>query len=276
MTKLAMQRTKINDTTLEILDKGAGEPIVFVHGAMGDECAAVLQEPALADHYRLIHYHRRGWGNSERPDPPPMMSQQAADCRAVMQHLGVERAHLVGQSDGGVVVLQVALDFPETVQSLALLEPGVPSLLLNAPAFTAVLAKVVALYEAGDKVGAMDVFGQEVIGENYRTVLDQTLPPGYFERWVADADTIFQYEGAGFEAWPFTPTEAALITQPVLNMCGVNTQPYLRDIYETIQRWLPHAENFVLSDATHAMLQTNPKGAAARLADFCARHPIAG
>lgn len=276
MTKLAMQRVKINDTALEILDKGAGEPIVFVHGAMGDECAAVLKEPALADHYRLIHYYRRGWGDSERPDPPPAMPQQAADCRAVMHHLGVERAHLVGQSDGGVVVLQVALDFPETVQSLALLEPAVPSLIFNAPAFSAVLAKVVALYEAGDKAGAMDVFGREVIGENYRTVLDQTLPAGYFERWVADADTIFQYEGAGFEAWTFTPTEAALITQPVLNMRGANTQPYFREIYETIQQWLSHAEHVILPNATHAMLQTNPKGAAERLADFFARNSISG
>ena len=100
MTWQAMQRTKINGMELEIRDRGSGEPVVFVHGGMGEECAAVLAEPALADRFRLIHYHRRGYGNSEAPKAPVSISQQAADCRAVMRHLGVERAHCVGQSYG--------------------------------------------------------------------------------------------------------------------------------------------------------------------------------
>jgi len=276
MTLPAMQRTKINDVELEVKDCGSGEPVVFVHGSMGDECFAVLEEPVLADHYRLIHYHRRGWGESEPLRAPLSMAQQAADCRAVMRHLGVERAHLVGQSYGGRILLQMALDIPDTVHSLALLEPGLSSILFNAPAFGAVMAKAVSLYEAGDKAGAMELFGQTVIGPDFHAVLDQTLPPGYFARWVADADTFFQCDAPAMQPWTFTREDAARITQPVLNMRGADTQPYFREIYETLQAWLPHAENVILPDATHAMLQTNPKGAAARLADFFARHPLTG
>lgn len=132
-------------------------------------------------------------------------------------------------------------------------------------------AKATSLYESGDKAGAMDIFGKEVCGADYRTVFDQTLPAGWFERWVADADTLFHYEVA---AWTFTPEEAARITQPVLNMRGANTTSYFQEIYETIGAWLPHAENFVVPQATHAMLQTNPKGAAERLASFFARYPL--
>src|SRR5690242_6686651 len=106
MTLQAMERTQINGVALEVRARGSGEPVVFVHGAMGDECVAVLSEPLLANHYRLIDYHRRGWGNSERLAAPLSIEQQAADCRAVMQHFGVERAHLVGQSYGGVILLQ--------------------------------------------------------------------------------------------------------------------------------------------------------------------------
>jgi pimeloyl-ACP methyl ester carboxylesterase len=101
MTWQAMQRTEINGVELEIWDRGSGEPVVFVHGSMGDECAAVLGEPALANRFRLIHYHRRGYGNSEGSEAPVSIPQQAADCRAVLQHLGVERAHCAGQSYGG-------------------------------------------------------------------------------------------------------------------------------------------------------------------------------
>ena len=55
-----MQLSKINGVSLEIRDQGSGEPVVFVHGGMGDECAAVLIEPILTNQYRLIDYHRRG------------------------------------------------------------------------------------------------------------------------------------------------------------------------------------------------------------------------
>src|SRR3989304_1701633 len=134
MTGEAMQLADINGAQLEIRERGSGEPVVFVHGGMGDECAAVVKEPALANRYRPIDYHRRGWGNSSRAEGPVSIAQQVADCRAVIEHLGVQRAHFVGQSYGGVIVLQLALDAPEAVHSLAVLEPGLPSVLFNSPA----------------------------------------------------------------------------------------------------------------------------------------------
>lgn len=268
MTLQAMQRTKINGVELEIRVVGSGEPILFVHGAMGDECAAVLTEPTLANRYRLIDYHRRGWGNSERPESPVSISQQAADCRALMKHLGFERAHFVGQSYGGVILLQVALDAPDAVHSLALLEPALPSVLLNSPAFGAIAVKAGSMYESGDKTGAIETFGQEVGGDDYRAIFDRTLPSGYFERWVGDADTMFQFDMPALQLWNFTREDAARITQPVLNLTGVNTTDYFREIHETVRTWLPHAENYKLPNATHCMLQTNPKGVAERLESF--------
>ncbi len=272
----AMEHIEINGAKLETLDRGAGEPVVFIHGAMGDECFAVLEEPALTDSYRLIHYHRRGWGESECPETPVSTEQQSADCQALLRHLGIGRAHFVGQSGGGVVILQVALDAPEIVHSLALLEPALPSVLFNSPEFGAVAEKAVSSYESGDKAGAVDAFGQEVAGSDFRAVFDQTLPHGHFERWVADADTLFQADFPAYPQWTFGPKEAARITLPTLNMRGANTRSYFREIYETVRTWLPHAENFVLPNATHAMLQTNPKGAAERLASFFSSHRLPG
>lgn len=274
MNLKTMQLTKINGVSLEIRDQGSGEPIVFVHGGMGDECAAVLNEPVLSDQFRLIDYHRRGWGNSEHFDAPLSIEQMAADCRAVMHHLGVERAHLVGQSYGGLILLQMALDAPEASHTLALLEPGLPSILFNSPEFTKMAADVTPLYESGDKTEALNSFGREVAGDDYRTVFDQTLPPGYFERWVGDADTLFQIDMPALESWTFTRDDAARISQPVLNMTGANTQPYFQEIHETIRSWLPHAENHVLPNATHAMLQMNPLGAAERLVSFFSSHQL--
>jgi pimeloyl-ACP methyl ester carboxylesterase len=276
MTQEAMQRTEINGAELEIGDRGSGEPVVFVHGGMGDECAAVVKEPALAGHYRVIDYHRRGWGNSSCPAVPVSIEQQSADCRALIDHLGVQRAHFVGQSYGGVIILQLALDAPEAVHSLALLEPALPSVLFKSVEFGAMFEKAGFKYGSGDKAGAIETFATEVGGADFRAAFDQTLPPGHFERWVAAADTMFQAEKGSLDEWSFTSEDAARITQPVLNMMGVNTRPYFREIYDTVRTWLPRAENVELPDATHAMLQTNPRGAAERLAAFFSRHRMQG
>ncbi|HEX3034688.1 MAG TPA: alpha/beta hydrolase [Thermodesulfobacteriota bacterium] len=270
----ALQSTEINGVELETWDRGSGEPIMFVHGAMGDECAAVLIEPTLTNQFRLIHYHRRGWGNSERPESPVSISQQAADCRAIMHHLGVERAHFVGQSYGGIILLQIALDAPDAVHSLALLEPALPSVFFNSPAFGAIAAKAGSMYESGDKAGAIETFAREVGGDDYRMIFDRTLPSGYFERWVADADTIFQLDMPALQQWNFTREDAARITQPVLNLSGANTTDYFHEAHETVRTWLPQAENYKLPNATHCMLQTNPKGVAERLASFFLRHRL--
>ena len=125
------QPVEINGVAIEIRDRGSGEPIVLVHGSMGDELAAVLTQPVLADRYRLVDYHRRGYGRSECTQMPVSIEQQSADCRAIMQHLGIERAHFVGQSYGGVIILQVARDAPEAVHTLALLEPALPSVMFS-------------------------------------------------------------------------------------------------------------------------------------------------
>ena len=276
MTQEAMQRTEINGAQLEIRERGSGEPVVFVHGGMGDECAAVVKEPALASRYRLIDYHRRGWGNSSRAEGPVSIAQQVADCRAVIEHLGVQRAHFVGQSYGGVILLQLALDAPEAVHSLALLEPALPSVLFNSPEFGAVGEKAGSMYESGDKAGAVGAFAREVGGDDFRAAFDRTLPPGHFERWVAAADTFFQSEFPALQAWTFTSEDASRITRPVLNMTGANTRSYLREVYDTVRTWLPQAENVELPNATHCMLQTNPKGAAECLAGFFSRHPLQG
>ena len=272
MTCPVMQRAYINGVALELQDRGSGEPVIFVHGSMGDECAAILTQPLLAETYRLIHYHRRGYGESECPERPVSIVQQSADCQAVMRHVGVERAHMVGQSYGAVVLLQVALDAPDMVHSLTLIEPPLPSVLFSSLAFNGMVAKIMLLYAAGQKVEALDAFAQSVISADYRRVFDQNLPSGAFDRWVADVDMIFQSDLPALQTWQFTEAEALRISQPVLNMAGANSASFLRDVHNTLQRWWPHAEAFVMANVSHSLMQMNPQGTAERLASFFSRH----
>jgi pimeloyl-ACP methyl ester carboxylesterase len=120
-----LERARTDGAELEYEVSGTGDPVVFIHGAfIADTFRPLLAEPSLAGHYRLILYHRRGYAGSSRASGPVSVAQEAADCRALLRHLGMDRAHVVGHSYGGDVALQLALDTPRVVYSLALLEPG--------------------------------------------------------------------------------------------------------------------------------------------------------
>ena len=112
-TSLRTLRVDTDGAQLEIRARGEGEPVVFIHGSMPDECAAVVKEPALVKHFRVIDYHRRGWGRQSPAVGPVSIGQGVEDCKAILRHLRVERAHFAGQSSGGAVVLQLALDVPQ-------------------------------------------------------------------------------------------------------------------------------------------------------------------
>jgi pimeloyl-ACP methyl ester carboxylesterase len=120
-----LERARTEGAELEYEVSGTGEPVVFIHGAfIADMFRPLLAEPSLAGRYQLILYHRRGYAGSSRTSGPISVARQAADCRDLLRHLGVERAHVMGHSYGGAVALQLALDTPGVAHSLALLEPG--------------------------------------------------------------------------------------------------------------------------------------------------------
>ena len=201
------------------------------------------------------------------------MEQQAADCRALLRHRGVARAHLVGHSFGGCVALQLALEAPELVHSLALLEPGL-MVGASAQAYRAALERGRQRYrEAGAPV-AVDEF-LEARWPGYRARLGQ-VRPGAVEQAVADAATWFESDLPAGLDWSFSETEARRITQPILSVLGEQSDALWSRFGEThrlLLTWLPHAEGFVLPGATHFLQLQNPRGMAGGLTAFFARHP---
>jgi pimeloyl-ACP methyl ester carboxylesterase len=270
------QRLSVEGTELEYEVVGAGEPVVLIHGALlADPYAPLCAEPALS-HYRLVRYHRRGYAGSSRVSAPFSIAQQAADCRALLRHLDIERAHVVGHSTGGVMALRLALDVPEVVHSLILLEPA----LVDVPSgaiLGEVLGPVMQRYGAGDKEGAVDSFLRWAIGSDYRTWLDPMIP-GAYDQILADADTFFGVELPSLQEWFFTREDAGRISQPVLGVFGSDSGsiwPGWDEVHERLREWLPQTEPFVLAGANHALEEKDPRGVAEAMLPFLARHPIA-
>jgi pimeloyl-ACP methyl ester carboxylesterase len=98
---------------------GPGQPVVFMHAATGSSRVWEYQIPAITGAgYRFIAYDRRGWGRSVI-DPAGVQPGTAADdLLALMDHLGVDRFHLLGTAAGGFGAFDFALSFPQRLRSL--------------------------------------------------------------------------------------------------------------------------------------------------------------
>ena len=88
--------------------------MLLISPVLADGFLPLLSEPALADRYQLIRYHKRGWVGSTHTAAPVTVADHAADAAALLEHLGIRRAHVAGHSSGAAVAAQLALDDPES------------------------------------------------------------------------------------------------------------------------------------------------------------------
>ena len=202
------------------------------------------------------------------------MADHAEHCAVLMRRLGIDDAHVVGHSSSAVIALQLAADFPDSVRTLALLEPArpVPETVDQAEFVHEFVAPALERHRAGDRAGAVDRFARGVFGADYREPLERGLP-GAFEQAVADADAFFGQELPALQQWEFAQTDARRVTQPVLAVSGEQTVPTFPPRLRLLCSWLPNAESFELAGATHLLHLQSPTGMAEALTAFFARHP---
>jgi len=267
-----MQRAKVDGVELEYQLIGSGEPVVLVHaGVFADWFEPLLKEPALTGTFRVLSYHRVGYAGSSDVSGPVSLANQAAHLRGLMRALEIDRAHLVGHSSGANIAMQLALDSPDMVRSLALLEPALQVSPKGASPPSR-LAAALEKYRAGDKAGAVDAFLQMVAGPDYRLALDKGLPAA-FDHAVADADTFFGQELPAVYEWTFTREDGSRITQPALAVIGEKSpavSPIWTQRQNILLNWLPNAQPFELRGATHLLQVQNPHDLAEALAEFFA------
>jgi pimeloyl-ACP methyl ester carboxylesterase len=108
---------------IRYLDRGAGAPVVLVHGFTADIERAWIDTgvlPALAREYRAVALDLRGHGKSDKPHEASAYDHIATDVIALLDHLGIEQAHLVGYSLGGIIAAKLLTTHPQRFRSAVL------------------------------------------------------------------------------------------------------------------------------------------------------------
>jgi pimeloyl-ACP methyl ester carboxylesterase len=156
---------EVNGTPLEYFERGAGTPVIFVHGAPSDCRMWEAHCAALAPHYRAVAYTQRHFGRSGREHaqgPPFGVWTHANDLAALVAALAAGPAHIVAWSYGGHVALTAATLEPHRFKSLFIYEPGVPTYVADAAELATIdedaalmFGPVFAAVEAGDLEAAV-------------------------------------------------------------------------------------------------------------------------
>ena len=109
---------KVNDITMYYEVHGSGEPIFVLHGA-GDSIEVMKNGiVALSENYRVIAVDSRGHGRTTDSDQPFSNELFAIDIIELMTLLEIDKAHIIGLSDGGVTGLTIAINYPDRINKL--------------------------------------------------------------------------------------------------------------------------------------------------------------
>ena len=115
-----MAYARLNDVNLYYEVHGSGEPVLLIPGLGSDAGTWTTFLPDLNNGYKTILLENRGSARSSKPDGAYTTQTMAQDSVALLDHLGIERVHLIGKSMGGMIAQVLAARYPERVQSLVL------------------------------------------------------------------------------------------------------------------------------------------------------------
>lgn len=245
---------------------GSGEPLLMIHGLGYARWGWEPVLPGLAGRFDVIVFDNRGIGESDAPPGPYTVAEMAADAIQVLDEAGVERAHVVGTSLGGMVAQELALSWPGRVDRLVLActTPGgprahpMPQATVTLMAEAATLEPVVALRRfvenalAPASVAAHPELVEQIMAHRLATTQDPAA-------WAAQATA-----GATFDAYD----RLGRVTAPTLVQHGdedVVVDPRNADVLAAL---LPDARVERFAGAGHLFFWEQPERFVASVSSF--------
>lgn len=259
--KTPIQFLPVNDYDMAYLERGAGTPLLLIHGALCDCRYWLPQLEAFGQQYRVItvslrHFWPACWDGL---GDDFTTRQHTADVAAFLATLGARPVHLVGHSRGGYVAFQVACNFPDKVRSMVLAEPGgdLDASLQHTPTPTDSVAPISFDGAAerilqGDIDAGLAVFVEAVSGRGAWGGLSERSKQVMRDNAHTLLGQLREYRA------PFTRTDVEAIAAPTLLVGAEGSPPAYRRILDALEQSLRDVRRVTIPDASHPMNHRNP------------------
>lgn len=249
MTHLHRAFTEINGATLYYEIAGAGHPLVMLHGHLLDSGQWDDQVAAFAAAYQTIRYDARGYGQSSLPPTPYAYHE---DLYALLCHLGIDHAYLMGCSGGGATIVDFALTYPAMVDALLLVGTEIGGYRPAGPPPPQLLAMNEAR-QSGDLVRAVELSLQLFTDGPRRTPAQ--VNPQARERTQAMTARLFARppvpEAGQQSIEPPALARLSAIMAPTLVIIGGEDQAPLHEIADLVTAQVVGAQKVIIPDAGH-------------------------
>jgi pimeloyl-ACP methyl ester carboxylesterase len=204
----------------------SGFPVILLHGGLGHSGNWGYQVPALVEHgYRPIVIDSRGHGRSTRDDRPFAYTLMASDVLAVMDTLHLDKAALVGWSDGAVIALELARQVPERVAGVFFFACNVD--------------------ESGTKEFEFTPIVGNCLNRHVADYEQLSATPDQFKQFADDVGLMQRTQPN------YTTADLAAITVPVTIVHSEHDEFIKQEHVEYLARTIPKAEFIFLPEVSH-------------------------
>lgn len=247
---------------LHYIEKGRGEPLILLHGGVGDYRSWDLQFDEFSKTYRVISYSRR----YHYPNKNPLTADyrtaetEAEDLFVFLRELKLKRVHLVGLSYGALTALVFAVKNPKMVSSMVLAEPPAHQLIRDLPDgesvyqnFINALKPVAESFKKGNDKEAMSFF-YAALGRKF-----DSLPPDVLKAVMQNALAIKAVNTTSDPFPKISKEKLRRLKIPVLIVIGENTVKIHKLVNQELSRLLPNATEIVVPKAGHGTPRENPQ-----------------
>jgi 3-oxoadipate enol-lactonase len=258
-----MPLAKVNGINLNYESGGEGPPLLFIHGLGGSLEDWDAQLPFFQKRFTVITVDLRGHGRSEKPRGIYSMQLFASDLAALINFLRLPKVHVVGISLGGGVAFQVALDAPELVASLTIVNSGPEMILRTFKEKFAVWLRFAIINTMG-----LQKLGQVVAAKLFPGPEDAAAKQAFLERYARNEAHAYKAALRAFVGWTVSAQLGAINCPTLIMSADQDYTPV--SAKEAYVGKISGAKLVVIPDSHHAAPVERPEAFNRLLGEFLA------